>query len=116
VEGDVNAETSGGSIHIEDADGRVVAKTSGGSVEVRFDRGNDKGGELETSGGSVRAAIDPKVNLNIDASASGGNVRSELPITMVGAISHSSVHGTLGSGGAELRMHTSGGSVQIEAR
>src|SRR5579862_1363229 len=116
VEGDVNAETSGGSIHIDDAGGRVVAKTSGGSVEVKFDRGNDKGGELETSGGSVRASLDPKVNLNVDASASGGGVRSDLPITMVGAISRSSMHGTLGSGGAELRMHTSGGSVEIAAR
>lgn len=116
VEGDVDASTSGGSIHIEDAGGRVVAKTSGGSVEVKFDRGNGKGGELETSGGSVRATIDPKVNLNVDASASGGDVRSGLPITMVGTISRSSMHGTLGSGGAELRMHTSGGSVQIEAR
>ncbi|HEV2351776.1 MAG TPA: hypothetical protein VG028_18245 [Terriglobia bacterium] len=116
VEGDVDSSTSGGSIHIEDAGGRVVAKTSGGSVEVRFDRGNDKGGELETSGGSVRAALDPKVNLNIDASASGGGVRSDLPITVVGRISTSSMRGTLGSGGAELRMHTSGGSVQIEAR
>lgn len=116
VEGDVNAETSGGSIHIEDAGGRVVAKTSGGSVEVKFDLGNDKGGELETSGGSVRAALDPKANLNIDASASGGGVRSNVPITVAGQISTSSIHGTLGSGGAELRMHTSGGSVQIEPR
>jgi DUF4097 and DUF4098 domain-containing protein YvlB len=116
VEGDVDASTSGGSIHIDDAGGRVAAKTSGGSVEVRFDLGNDKGGELETSGGSIRAALDPKVNLNIDASASGGGVRSDVPITMTGRISTSSIHGTLGSGGAELRMHTSGGSVQIEAR
>jgi DUF4097 and DUF4098 domain-containing protein YvlB len=116
VDGDVYAETSGGSIHIEDAGGRVVAKTSGGSVEVRFDRGNAKGGELETSGGSVRAAIDPKVNLTLDASASGGGVTSDLPITVVGTISRSNLHGSLGSGGAELRMHTSGGSVRIEAR
>lgn len=116
VEGDVDAGTSGGSIHIEGAGGRVVAKTSGGSVEVQFDRGNNKGGELETSGGSIRAALDPKVNLNIDASASGGGVRSDVPITVVGRISTSSMHGTLGSGGADLRMHTSGGSVQIVAR
>ena len=116
VDGDIDAETSGGSIHIADAGGRVIAKTSGGSVEVSFDRGNAKGGELETSGGSVRAAIDPKVNLNLDASASGGGVRSDLPITVVGTVSTSRLHGSLGSGGAELRMHTSGGSIQIESR
>jgi len=116
VDGDISVDTSGGSIHIDDAGGRVVAKTSGGSVEVRFDRGNDKGGDLETSGGSVRATLDPKVNLNLDASASGGRVKSDLPITVVGQISSSNLRGTLGSGGAELRLHTSGGSVEIEAR
>ena len=116
VEGDVEAETSGGSIHIEGAGGHVIAKTSGGSIEVSFDRGNAKGGQLETSGGSVHAALDPRVNLTVDASASGGGVRSDLPITMVGQISTSSLHGSLGSGGAELRMHTSGGSIQIGAR
>ncbi|MGD0695180.1 MAG: hypothetical protein ABSB82_10030 [Terriglobia bacterium] len=116
VDGDIDADTSGGSIHIEDAGGRVIAKTSGGSVDVRFDRGNDKGGELETSGGSMRVAVDPKVNLTLDASASGGGVKTDLPITVVGHVSASNLHGTLGSGGAELRMHTSGGSIQIEAR
>jgi hypothetical protein len=116
VDGDIDVGSSGGSINIEDAGGRVIAKTSGGSVDVKFDRGNDKGGELETSGGSVRAAIDPKVNLTLNASASGGGVQSDLPITLVGRISNSNLHGSLGSGGAELRMHTSGGSIQIEAR
>jgi len=116
VDGDIDVDTSGGSIHIDDAGGRVIAKTSGGSIEVSFGRGNAKGGELETSGGSVRVAIDPKVNLTVDASASGGGVRSSLPLTVVGHISSSNLHGTLGSGGAELRMHTSGGSVEIEAR
>ena len=116
VDGDVDVETSGGSIHIEGAGGRVIAKTSGGSIEVNFDRGNAKGGELETSGGSVHAALDPGVNLTLDASASGGGVRSDLPIARVGQISNSSLHGSLGSGGAELRLHTSGGSIQIAAR
>ena len=116
ADGDIDVDTSGGSIHIQDAGGRVIAKTSGGSVDVSFDRGNAKGGELETSGGSVRVALDPSVNLTVDASASGGSVKSDLPITVVGKISTSSLHGSLGSGGPELRVHTSGGSVQIEPR
>jgi hypothetical protein len=116
VDGDVDVGTSGGPIRIDDAGGRVIARTSGGSVEVRFDRGNSKGGELETSGGSVRVALDPKVNLNIDATSSGGGVRSDLDITTSGRISTSSLHGSIGSGGAELRLHTDGGSVVIESR
>lgn len=116
VTGNVQVDTSGGSIHVEGAGGRVQAHTSGGSVEVGFDRGNAKGGDLDTSGGSIHVTLDPTVNLTVDASASGGGVRSDVPITVVGRISNSSLRGSLGSGGELLRLHTSGGSIDIAAR
>lgn len=115
VASDVRVDTSGGGIDITGAGGRVVAKTSGGSVRVAFDRGNNRGGELETSGGSIHVSLDPSVNLNLDASASGGGVRASLPVTVVGRISGSSLHGTIGKGGETLSLHTSGGSIRIES-
>lgn len=116
ADGDVNVETSGGPIRIERASGRVAARTSGGSVHVNFDRGNSQGGDLETSGGSIRVVLDPTVNLNLEASASSGGVTTDLPIKVAGRISRSSLHGSLGSGGQTLRMHTSGGSIHISGR
>jgi len=116
VTGDVDVETSGGPIHIEGAGGRVRTETTGGSIEVAFDRGNERGGEIATSGGSIRVALDPSVNLELDASTSGGSVVTDLPIKVTGRISGSSLRGTLGSGGALLRIHTSGGSIRIERR
>lgn len=115
IGGDLDAETSGGGIHVEGVAGHLVAKTSGGSVEVVFDKGNGRGGEVETSGGSIRVAVDPSVNLTLDASASGGGVTTDLPITVQGRISSSSLRGTLGSGGENLRLHTDGGSIHIRA-
>jgi hypothetical protein len=115
IKGDLLAHTSGGSIEIEDAGGRVNADTSGGSVEVRFTRGNSRGGEIESSGGGVRVAIDRSANLNLDASASAGSVVTDLPITVSGTLGKSHVVGTLGSGGPTLRIHSSAGSVRIEA-
>jgi DUF4097 and DUF4098 domain-containing protein YvlB len=115
VASDVRVDTSGGGIEITGAGGRVVASTSGGSVRVAFDRGNSRGGELETSGGSIRVTLDPSANLNLDASASGGGVSANLPVTVVGKISRSSLHGTLGKGGSTLSLHTSGGSIHIES-
>jgi len=115
IKGDLLAHTSGGSIEIEDAGGRVNADTSGGSVEVRFTRGNSRGGEIESSGGGVRVAIDRSANLNLDASASAGSVVTDLPITVSGTLGRSHVVGTLGSGGPTLRVHSSAGSVRIEA-
>ncbi len=111
--GSLNAHTSGGPIRIDGVTGRVDAHTSGGSVHATFARGNTQGGTLETSGGSIRVALDPAANLDVDASTSGGTVSSDLPLRVVGRISGSSLHGSLGKGGETLRLHTSGGSIHI---
>ncbi len=113
LDGSLEASTSGGSIHISGLTGHVNAHTSGGSIHAALAQGNSQGGELETSGGSIRVTLDPKANLNIDASTSGGSVSSDLPLRVQGKISGSSLHGTLGSGGQTLVLHTSGGSIRI---
>jgi DUF4097 and DUF4098 domain-containing protein YvlB len=115
VKGDLLAHTSGGSIRVEDAGGRVDADTSGGSVDVAFARGNSRGGEVESSGGGVRVRLDPSANLDLDASSSGGPVINGLQIRVSGTLSRSHLVGSIGSGGALLRVHSSAGSVHIEA-
>lgn len=113
VTGDVDAETSGGGIRITDAGGRIHADTSGGSIEASFTKGNSKGGTLETSGGGIEVSVDPEADLSIQAS--GNSVKTELPIRVQGEISRGSLSGSLGKGGNTLRLHTSGGSVRIQA-
>jgi hypothetical protein len=115
VEGSLRAHTSGGGIRVGRVTGYLEAKTSGGPIRASYSRGNAHGGELETSGGSIEVAIDPSANLNVDASTSGGAVSSDLPVRVVGTISTSSMHGSIGSGGETLRLHTSGGSIRIHA-
>jgi DUF4097 and DUF4098 domain-containing protein YvlB len=115
VDGSLVAHTSGGPVHIDRVSGRVDARTSGGSIHATYGRGNIHGGVLETSGGSIEVAVDRSANLNLDASTSGGSVSSELPVKSSGAPSHSSLRGPIGSGGEELRLHTSGGSIRIRA-
>ncbi len=113
VTGDIDAQTSGGGIRIVDAGGRVHADTSGGSIEASFAKGNSRGGSLETSGGGIEVAVDSAADLAIDAS--GSSVKTELPLQVRGEISRGSLQGTLGKGGSTLRLHTSGGSVRIQA-
>jgi DUF4097 and DUF4098 domain-containing protein YvlB len=113
LEGSLTAHTSGGPIRINGISGQVNATTSGGPIEATFARGNAAGGLLETSGGSIRVTLDPTVNLQVDASTSGGIVSTDLPLRREGKISPSSLRGLLGSGGASLRLHTSGGSIRI---
>jgi hypothetical protein len=115
VTGNLTAETSGGHIDVKNAMGRVDADTSGGHVEVGFAKGNAHGGKIESSGGGITVAVDPSVDLDIDASTSGGSVRTDIPVKVVGKINGSSIRGTLGKGGQKLYVHTSGGSVSINA-
>ena len=116
VDGNLHAHTSGGGIRIERVSGYVEAKTSGGSIHATYSPGNVHGGVLETSGGSIELAIDRSANLNLDASTSGGSVSSEIPVhSTATSFSHSRMQGSIGSGGEELRVHTSGGSIHIRA-
>ena len=115
IHGDVRAESSGGGVRVREAHGRVEATSSGGPVSVAFAAGNDRGGDIDSSGGGVDVEIDPRVSLSLDASASGGSVHCDLPVTVQGRLSRSSVHGHLNGGGAALRVSSSGGGVRIGA-
>lgn len=112
VAGDLKVHSSGGSIHIDGAAGLVDADTSGGGIHASLARGNSRGGRLESSGGSIELSLDPNANLEIDASAS--NVKTDLPLRVQGEISRRHLRGTLGKGGAALRLHTSGGGIHIQ--
>jgi len=113
VTGDASADTSGGSISIEDVGGYVYGDTSGGTIDVTFTSGNYRGGELSTSGGSIRVHIDSGANLDIDAIASGGSVCSGIEFN--GTKTKTSMRGKIGSGGASLKLRTSGGKIRLEA-
>ena len=115
LEGTLKAHTSGGGIRINRVSGFVEAKTSGGPIHATYSHGNTHGGDLDTSGGPIEVSIDRSANLNLDASTSGGSVSSDLPVRVVGTMSHSHMQGSIGSGGEELRLHTSGGSIHIRA-
>jgi hypothetical protein len=114
--GDINADTSGGSIRVDEAAGVVHADTSGGNIDVVFAPGNSSGGTLSTSGGRVRVVLDPAVNLDIDAATSGSSVDLGIPLTVQGELTKTAVSGKLGSGGAILKLRTSGGRIEVAAR
>ena len=115
VVGSVEASTSGGSISVRQVGGRIQARSSGGPVTAEFAAGNAAGGSLSTSGGSVTAYVDPGVGLDIDASSSGGSVTVDMPITVQGTMSKSSIRGSLNGGGPTLILRSSGGGVRVKS-
>lgn len=69
----VDIETSGGSIEIEDLTGKVDAHTSGGSISVEDVKGKV---DIKTSGGSL--AVENVVG-KVKAHTSGGSIKIKLP-------------------------------------
>ena len=109
----VVANTSGGSITVDSAQGDVNLDTSGGSIKVGAIAGK---ADLDTSGGSI--TIDSVMN-SVRASTSGGGIRANI----VGTLREDSSLSTSGGGirvtldksaAFNLDASTSGGGVDAD--
>ena len=85
----VDLQTSGGSISVEDLEGTVETKTSGGSLSFGMIRGDIMG---RTSGGSISLS---GTSGSADVHTSGGSI-------------------SLGKVAGTVKAHTSGGSISID--
>jgi DUF4097 and DUF4098 domain-containing protein YvlB len=85
----VQLRTSGGSIYVDNLEGRAECRTSGGSLTFEDIKGPVKG---KTSGGSIKLG---EVQGDVDVDTSGGSIKI------------SRVSGT-------VKAHTSGGGISVE--
>lgn len=76
LEGQIDAQTSGGSIALGDIVGNVDVHTSGGSIKV-----DSVYGEIDanTSGGSIRVEFKKQITEDAKLSTSGGSITAILP-------------------------------------
>lgn len=109
-DGEFDLYTSGGSIILEDVHGSIEARTSGGSIKA-FVLGIDEYLTLKTSGGSVSAVIPEDIGVDLDLS--GNRVNTTLN-NFSGESTKNRVKGAMNGGGAEVKLHTSGGSVNLD--
>jgi DUF4097 and DUF4098 domain-containing protein YvlB len=89
LEGEAEAHTSGGSLSFGNITGKVSGHTSGGSIRLEGSRGD---AYLRTSGGSISIG---EVEGDVDAKTSGGSV-------------------SIRKAAGEVNASTSGGSVTVE--
>jgi len=134
IDGEVRAHTSGGDIRLAHATGvtdlhtsggdirigtvlnTLNASTSGGDVTAEFIGALKGDCELSTSGGDVGVTVDAKAGFQLEASTSGGEVEAEgLTITIErGGIGKTRLHGKVNGGGPLLKLHTSGGDIELK--
>jgi Toastrack DUF4097 len=87
---------------------------NGGSIDASIGEralGHDL--EFTTVNGSVSLDVPDDLNAALDASWLNGRLDSDLPITLEGRTHRRSIRGTLGDGGATLKISTVNGSIEI---
>jgi Putative adhesin len=128
---DLNIDNTNGSIDISDVKGTLqVSNTNGhiecarcaGSMEAETTNGSiraeltavtpGKKISLETTNGRVAVTVPRSIGATVDASTTNGSINTDLPITS-NQMSRHAVRGTVNGGGAELRLRSTNGSIEI---
>jgi hypothetical protein len=112
LDSDVDVATVNGSVEVSTTRG-AQARTVNGSIEARFGGPLRQDASFETVNGRITLAVPRDLNANLEARWLNGGLESDIPISMSGRMGRGRATGTLGSGGATLRLVTVNGSIRI---
>jgi hypothetical protein len=131
VVGDVDIMTSNAKVECSDTCGRLVARSSNGKVELDGHRGSI---DASTSNGLISASVDELAREGVLLATSNGRIALELPEVVDADVdlqvdnglirntrqlgggtreTNGRVRGTLGRGGAAIKLRTSNGSISL---
>jgi hypothetical protein len=115
VKGDAGVKTSFAGVTLDAIGGRITVDNQNGAISVTAMRpaSGCRDISLKTSFSSVRVHVPEGVGYNLTARTSFGRITSELPVTATGSIGGDSLNGTIGSGGCQLQLTDSNGSIEI---
>jgi hypothetical protein len=113
VSAPVEATTVNGKISVITSSGPVKATTVNGSIEAIMESLTSGDVRLTTVNGSVMAGLPRNINATIDAETVNGRVETDFPVKISGKISTRHLRGTIGSGGATLKLVTVNGSIGL---
>jgi DUF4097 and DUF4098 domain-containing protein YvlB len=112
IKGDIQTSSSSGDLVIDQIEGGLDLQTSSGDIEVRTEISRQYEYYVETSSGSVDFWLPENSDAQIALKTSSGSINSELPV-ILHTISRNLLEGELGSGGAEVRLVTSSGDIEL---
>jgi hypothetical protein len=113
IRGTMKLETTNGKIEVLRCAGHLDAETTNGSIRAELtsvDAGQPM--QFETTNGRISIALPATYGARVDASTSNGGIRTELPVATT-AVDRNSLRGTINGGGAELKLRTTNGSIEI---
>jgi DUF4097 and DUF4098 domain-containing protein YvlB len=116
VRGSMHISNTNGHIELAGCAGDVDAETTNGHVRAEMSEVSAKGVRLESTNGRITVALPRAISARVDASTTNGRINTDLPITTT-RFEKTSLRGTInGGGGGEVRLRTTNGSIDIQAR
>ncbi len=113
---DVDATTVNGGIRAT-ALGVVRAHTVNGGIDVTMGRADWSGTlDFATVNGGITVSLPANVSADVEAATVNGGMSTDFPLTVQGRFLRNQIHGTIGQGGRELKLHTVNGGIEIRKR
>jgi DUF4097 and DUF4098 domain-containing protein YvlB len=113
--GSIYATTVNDSITLANVDGQdITAKSTSGNVHFTGKFQNGGHYEFETFNGNVVLILPPDSSFNLMAKTFNGSINTEFPLQLTRTTGGSLMSGTIGKGGADVRVTDFNGSVQIK--
>jgi DUF4097 and DUF4098 domain-containing protein YvlB len=113
IEGDVTAHTSNGHIRAERCTGGFDASTSNGPIDFDAAGRLSKDIRAHTSNGAITLHLQDPLNARVLAQTSNSSIRSDFDVRMGGELTKHRLEGLIGSGGPDIDLSTSNGSIRI---
>ena len=110
----VTASTGIGRVFVTTERGPVNVSTGSGDVDVRIQSSPaDADVTVTTGSGLIRVAVPTDFNGEVDARSENGTLRTDFEITILGRIDAHQIRGTIGRGGARIRLQTGNGRIEL---
>ena len=118
VKGSVEAEAVSGDIDLRDVSEAQTVNAKNVSGNITYTGKIKAGGryELKAHSGDVRMTIPADSAFDFEADTFSGDIDSDFEIQVVGKISPREIHGTVGKGGATVKLKSFSGSIDLKKR
>jgi len=131
VVGDIAIQTSNAKVHTQSTCGKLIACSSNGKIELAEHRGsvdaatsngtircslaalNERGCVLVTSNGRIALELPEQVDGDVDIRVDNGVIRSAREFPQSARERSGRLRGTLGQGGAPIRLRASNGAISL---
>lgn len=111
----IKLHSSAGSVSGDDLSGKMEVSSSAGSVSATL-RDVVGSADIYSSAGAVHVTLPKTANANLNAYSSAGSVSVNDLTLVTDTQKHDKVNGRLGDGGAEVTVHSSAGSVDVNGK